>query len=256
MKVESGRENKNIYFCSLLGILAEKHYSILTNLLNGGLTENYKQEEDFVVHELVYFKDSTPVTSASELRVRRHGDFMRPDSEASWTIRHFGMPLEDLPDAPLPTVARPLVEVEINENPHGLLEGLGYQLMFEYVLDGFRWHVVDVARYDWLDTKRDAKTDPPDIYPYYITICLPIRVTRTSTFEIVRDQQPTKLFDDGFVVELFGYARDKDVNALTKELDMFANKLVPTVNLLKLDGSNLQQLRKIIDSRGASASVI
>jgi hypothetical protein len=48
MKVETGRENKNIYYCSLLGILAEKHIGVLTKLLNGSLTENYKQEEDFV----------------------------------------------------------------------------------------------------------------------------------------------------------------------------------------------------------------
>jgi hypothetical protein len=171
--------------------------------------------------------------------------------------------------------------VEINENPHALLEGLGYKLMFEYVLDGFRWHVVDVNRYDWLDAKKsDAKYEAPDIYPYYVTICLPTHVTRTPALEIVRDQVPTKLFDDGFVVELFGYARDKDVNALAKELDLFANKLVPyafrftlficfllfyfcvkhaltsrTVNLLKLDVLNLQQLRKIIESRGVGGAI-
>jgi hypothetical protein len=171
------------------------------------------------------------------------------------------------------------VEVEINENPRGLLEGLGYQLMFEYVLDGYRWHIVDVSRYDWLESKKEAKTEPPDIFPYYITICLPIRLARSASFELVRDQAPLKLFDDGFVVELFGFARDQDVNALTKELDLFANKLVPyvlvtsialysfcyllilcdltsrTVNLMKLDGTNLQQLKKIIDSRGHSSNI-
>lgn len=113
--------------------------------------------------------------------------------------------------------------MEINENPHSLLEGMGYQLMFEFVLDGYRWHVVDSCRYDWLDAKKKEET--PDIFPYYITVYLPIVVQRSAAFEILPDLP--KLFDDGFVVELFGYARDKDVNALAKELDLFANKLVP-----------------------------
>jgi hypothetical protein len=227
----------NVYYCSLLGVVAEKSREKLCERLCG-LSENYMQGGEFRVHEMVFARDATPEIPASELRLRKHSRRAEPNGLTwtcdSWTIVHFGSPLDDNPDDPSQVLARPIVEVESSDNAKILLESMGYKMRYEYVIDGMRWHMLPE---DMNENK----------FPYYISIFTILQVLKRSE-STDNDANLRPLFNES-VVEVYGYAKDKEVSNVANELNNFSNKLVPSVNMMKLDASNIRQLKKIVDSR-------
>jgi len=225
----------NVYYCSLLGVVASKSKEKLCERLCG-LSENYMQAGEYRVHEMVFARDQTPEVPQSELRLRKH---YRPEVDSawacdSWTIVHFGSPLDDTPDDPSHVLVRPIVEVESSDNAQILLESMGYKMRYEYVIDGMKWHMLPE---DMNENK----------FPYYISIFQILQVLKRSE-PIENDANLRPLFEES-VVEVYGYARDKEVSTVANELNNFSNKLIPSVNMMKLDASNVRQLKKIVDSR-------
>jgi hypothetical protein len=111
----------NVYYCSLLGVVASKSFEKLCERLCG-LSENYMQGGEYSVHEMVFVREPTPEVPGSEVRFRKHS---QGDNNVTWTIVHFGSPLDENPDDPSHVLARPIVEVESTENAYLLLENMG-----------------------------------------------------------------------------------------------------------------------------------
>jgi hypothetical protein len=197
-----------------------------------GLSENYKQGGEYSVHEMVFVREPTQEVPGSEVRFRKN---TYGDPNVTWTIVHFGSPLDENPDDPSHVLARPIVEVESTENGNFLLENMGYKMRYEYVTEGMRWHILPE---DMNENK----------FPYYISIFRILKVL--ERIKPISSDNLSPLFEES-VVEVYGYARDKDkeVSTLANELNSFSNKLIPSVNMMKLDASNIRQLKKIVDSR-------
>jgi hypothetical protein len=106
-------------------------------------------------------------------------------------------------------------------------------MRYEYVTDGMRWHILPE---DMTENK----------FAYNISIFRVVKVLERN--KPISNDNLRPLFEES-VVEVYGYARDGEVRTLASELNNFSNKLIPSVNMMKLDASNIRQLKKIVDSR-------
>jgi len=223
LRKDTRQELSNLYRCSLIGLVPQKDIQILVDRLSG-LCEDHERVKNspWRIREIVFSRAAEPTGSIperSELRVQctQSEDENNADTPKVWSLLYEGLPLQD---NNLLAFARPVIEVEVSDSIETFLEEMGYTYRYEFVKRGLRFH---------------ALPDKHGLNPLYVTVYL---YWKLSDKNKRGDQEVEPLLQDGlkeWVVEVFGYALHADLEDMTRELHSFANRLIPIVNLIKLD---------------------
>jgi len=203
---------------------------ILVDRLSG-LCESHEREETLHIREVVFVRPTEIIEKEkssgsipeSELRVQCTtidivGEEAKPDKK-TWSLHYQGLYIQD---NSILAAARPVIEVEVSDSIEAFLEEMGYTYRYEFSKQGVRFH---------------ALPDQPKLNPLYVTV---FGYMRLSDKTKRNDEHTEPLIREWWVVELIGYALHPDLEDMAKELHSFANRLIPIVNLIKLDKATSQ----------------
>jgi hypothetical protein len=186
----------NMYECSLQGLVVGKSPDSLVERLRGLCG---KAESNFSYQESVYKVPPNAGVPPSELRARMN---KRKEGTSMWTLRYLGPPLAR---DKLTVTARTINVVKVSDNIKDFLDLMGYKLDFENGRHGLEW-------YTTFNQKK-----------------LTVTLSRVFKFD------ENVFIGDGWVIELAAATPDDGLQETTDAINLFAEYLLPLVDLTKGD---------------------
>jgi hypothetical protein len=198
------------YQCSLQGAIIGSFYDKLLERLRG-LCQPF--ETVYRIREVTLRTDASQ-GAPSELRAR--SDLETPNG--GWSLHYIGGALKR---DDLAALCKTCVDIEVGDNVAQFLETMGFNYEFEFVKEGVRLH---------------ALTDKIkiDIYIYKLK-----KFTEKGSVESAVEVDTLSSF---WIVDAITYTDEPNLKMACEELNDFANRLVPIVDLLRLDDNTKREL--------------
>jgi len=191
------------------------------------------KETYFKIHEILYKIEGNP---PSELRVRCTFSHEKGSTENTkcWTLHYIGTPPKR---ADLACLCKNVIDVEVSDNICNFLEMMGYTLIFcfrlvddfEFVREGVRLHALLTDH---------IKAD--------ITVSKVKRLVVKGQLESAIEVEATA---HHWLVEISAHSHEEAIKQTCDALNNFANRLMPIVDMIKLDNNTKKEIEKLHQQR-------
>lgn len=183
------------------------------------------KETYFKIHEILYKIEGNP---PSELRVRCTFSHEKGSTENTkcWTLHYIGTPPKR---ADLACLCKNVIDVEVSDNICNFLEMMGYTDDFEFVREGVRLHALLTDH---------IKAD--------ITVSKVKRLVVKGQLESAIEVEATA---HHWLVEISAHSHEEAIKQTCDALNNFANRLMPIVDMIKLDNNTKKEIEKLHQQR-------